>query len=592
MNLMKEKYLKTAERLKVEERKKRNVSRCMLVVKLVSFAAFAWFAYRAFYDIVCLAYSLSALCIYIISLKYDEKCIRQIDHLRAIRQVCMNELKYLDHVFSPFRDGSQYVDIEHEYSYDLDLFGPESLFNRINRTVTNGGSDRLAWKLTHLSEDRNEISDCQDAIRELSSAFDWRIRFMSRLQPDGDIAMLFRHISDKPYEPGTPAKVLPYISVVLTLLSLAGCIFGWLPYGIFASLFILQLAVSSLFSKGTNSAVAAAERMHKLFVGYLDLLSDIRNVDFQSKKMREIQDKLFGGESSSIKSFKDLSRILNMFDQRSTFVMYIILNGFFLYDIFLTQRFFRWMKKYAAHVGVWTDCVSETDALVSLANYSYNNPQNCIPDILDEDNDKVIDAVNVWHPFIPYDNAVPNSFELKKHDIAIVTGANMAGKSTFLRTIGINYVLAANGASVCAGSFGFSIISLFSSMRTTDNLSKDISYFNAELLRLKQLICYVKSHRFTLIILDEILKGTNSKDKLNGSVMFLKEISRYDVSAIIATHDLELARLEETDGNVFHNYCFEIELSDDINYTYRISRGVARNLNASYLLENILKELR
>lgn len=272
--------------------------------------------------------------------------------------------------------------------------------------------------------------------------------------------------------------------------------------------------------------------------------------------------------------------------------MYVVLNGLFLYDLLLQRRFNEWMTRYLPHVEMWVEQVSEFDALVSLGNYAANNPNNTIPQILTEATDPVIRACDTYHPFLAHKQPVTNSFTLDKKRIAIVTGANMAGKSTFLRTIGVNYILATTGAPVCAREFGFSIVSLFSSMRTADNLSRDISYFHAELLRLKQLIQHVRHQDYTLIILDEILKGTNSKDKLQGSILFLNEIARYNMSALIATHDLELARLEEKDASLYQNYCFEIELAHDIRYSYRIQKGVAQNLNASYLLQDILESCR
>ena len=167
----------------------------------------------------------------------------------------------------------------------------------------------------------------------------------------------------------------------------------------------------------------------------------------------------------------------------------------------------------------------------------------------------------------------------------------MAGKSTFLRSLGVNYILAMNGMPVFADSFRVSLFSLFSSMRTSDDLAHGISYFNAELLRLRQLIDHCRGHRHTLIILDEILKGTNSLDKLNGSRMFLEAISNLPVSGVIATHDLELSRMADDETGRFHNFCFEIRLSDEITYTYKITPGVARNQNATHLLKGILADV-
>ena len=166
----------------------------------------------------------------------------------------------------------------------------------------------------------------------------------------------------------------------------------------------------------------------------------------------------------------------------------------------------------------------------------------------------------------------------------------MAGKSTFLRSLGVNYILAMAGMPVFADSLRTSRFQLFSSMRTTDDLTHGISYFNAELLRLEQLLKYCESSKMrTLIILDEILKGTNSLDKLNGSRMFLEAISRQRVSGVIATHDLELSKMEQEHPDRFHNYCFEIDLGTDVTYTYKIQRGVARNQNATFLLNKILE---
>ena len=184
--------------------------------------------------------------------------------------------------------------------------------------------------------------------------------------------------------------------------------------------------------------------------------------------------------------------------------------------------------------------------------------------------------------------AVKDDFSLDYNNYYIITGANMAGKSTFLRTIGVNYILAMNGMPVFAERMKVSVFSLFTSMRTTDDLTHGISYFNAELLRLRQLIDYCENKPNTLIILDEILKGTNSEDKLSGSRLFLEYMSTINVTGIIATHDLELSKMADNYPSRFHNYCFEIELGTGVSYSYKITPGVARNQNATFLLKNIL----
>ena len=230
--------------------------------------------------------------------------------------------------------------------------------------------------------------------------------------------------------------------------------------------------------------------------------------------------------------------------------------------------------------------MSRMDALVSMATFRYNEPQ-AGGAVIDEGDGVVYEARALWHPFLG-NKAVRNDFSILNGNYYIVTGANMAGKSTFLRSLGINYILAMNGMPVFAGSLRVSVFALFTSMRTTDDLTRGISYFNAELLRLRQLIGFCEEHKNTLIILDEILKGTNSADKLNGSRLFLEYISLRNVTGVIATHDLELSRMADGHAGRFHNYCFEIELGTDVTYSYRITPGVARNQNATFLLKELL----
>ena len=236
----------------------------------------------------------------------------------------------------------------------------------------------------------------------------------------------------------------------------------------------------------------------------------------------------------------------------------------------------------------WIDALSHIDAMVSMATMRYNEPQSTDAEIV-ESNEVVYEAKGVYHPFLG-ENAVRNDFSIKDRNYYIITGANMAGKSTFLRSVGINYILAMCGMPVFAEKMKVSVFSLFSSMRTSDDLAHGISYFNAELLRLKLLLDNVHKNDNTLIILDEILKGTNSLDKLNGSRMFLEAVAKLPVTGIIATHDLELSKMADEYPGRFHNYCFEIKLAENITYSYKITPGVAKNQNATFLLKGILQE--
>ena len=598
---MEKKYTETIGRLQTERRKRKKKSQFLLSLKLVSFLAMAAFIYGACtmpYVLLFSALAVTSAAVYVFALIHDGRCIRDMERMDALIKACQNELGYLKGDFRAFDDGARYASPEHEFAYDLDIFGPDSLFQRINRTRTEEGSDRLARKLSVLETDIETIKANQQAINDLSGRFDWRLRFMAGEQVQSKFVQLCREMSSKslsnaPVSPvGKIQHLIPYASSALTLLALLGYICDWWPGVWFSLLFFIQLAVCIIRGKKMQHTILATDKLHHEFKGYLDLLREIQQEPFQAEALKHLQKQLFEGPENSIRAFRQLTRLQNLFDQRSNALMYVVLNGMFLYDLLLQRKFDEWMTRYLPHVEMWVDQVSEFDALVSLGNYAANNPNNTIPQILTEATDPVIRACDTYHPFLALKDPVANRLSLDKIRIAIVTGANMAGKSTFLRTIGVNYILGTTGAPVCAREFGFSIISLFSSMRTADNLSRDISYFHAELLRLKQLIQHVRHQDYTLIILDEILKGTNSKDKLQGSILFLNEIARYNMSALIATHDLELARLEEKDASLYQNYCFEIELAHDIRYSYRIQKGVAQNLNASYLLQDILESCR
>lgn len=559
--------------------------------KLITFLLFAYLLYLA-----CIAtspYTIGAAILlfaaYLCIVVLDNRLIARAEELNREMTVCQRELLAMDGDFSPFRDGARFADVEHEYTFDLDIFGKDSLFNRLNRTMTERGEEALAGKLSCLCQDKEEIGRNREAINELKDMLDWRLSLLSgNFIENSDFA---HYGGNKQGRDLWVTTALPYVSVALTLALLVLGISRAISFFPFAVMALLQLLLGLSYSKGLTRSGLRASRLRKESEAYHTILYKLYGQEFRSVKMREIKHNLFSKEHDSLKAFRQLQRILNLIDQRSGAILLLVMNALCLYDLLLTRRIRRWGERYAGQIDGWTGEIAEFDALLSLSVYAYNNPQNTDAQVLDG-SDTIVEARGMYHPFLPRDKAVANDFLLMRHSIAIVTGANMAGKSTFLRTVGVNYVLACCGAPVCAREFRFSIVSLFSSMRTTDNLSKDISYFNAELLRLERLIEHVKSHAFTLMILDEILKGTNSKDKLQGSTMFLTEICRYDVSGIVATHDLELARLEEQGSGTFTNYRFEIELAREIKYSYKISRGVARNMNASYLLSGIIDRLR
>ena len=535
----------------------------------------------------------------------DSSNSRLSEQKESIRSVYQKEVAYLNGDFSGFLTGEQYVNPHHEFSLDLDIFGPQSLFNRINRTVTTGGSDFLAKELAETRvRTIAEIEARREVIRELSEKESLRTIFLAQgraRQIDTTAILEALHEVRQLHVSHLAAHQFTYIAAVGSIIVfyglLAGAVFGPLSGTLPMLWVLLQITAVYLFFGRTLKRVNQSINIILPRLGtYVSMIMQIVTSDLKSLEGRDIIGQFFAersgkaersaDEQDALKSFRLLKGITNDLDQRNE-VWVPISNALYLADYFIVRRFLLWQDRYMEHIDEWVAAVSHFDALVSMATFRYNEPEATDAELVNAD-EVVYEARGLYHPFLGQ-KAVRNDFTIADQHYYIITGANMAGKSTFLRSVGINYVLATCGMPVFADSFRVSLFSLFSSMRTTDDLAHGISYFNAELLRLQQLIETCRQNRHTLIILDEILKGTNSLDKLNGSRLFLQSVSALPITGIIATHDLELSKMEQEHPDRFHNYCFEIQLSAEITYTYRLSEGVARNQNATYLLKNILK---
>lgn len=295
---------------------------------------------------------------------------------------------------------------------------------------------------------------------------------------------------------------------------------------------------------------------------------------------------LFGGGNDAAEAFRRVKAILNALDNRGNWLVMILLNGLYCRDFHTMHRLDRWKDRYAALIPAWLDALTTVDVLVSMAGFRHNHAGYAVPAV---DDSCILRAKDMSHPLVFYRENVGNDFSIDAlHELFILTGANMSGKSTFLRTLGVNWVLAMTGNVVSAESFSFKPMPILTGMRTSDNLSAGTSYFKSEITRLKMIYDTVSASSGTLVVLDEILKGTNSTDKLNGSMRFLEKLFRLPVAGVVATHDLELGGLAGKHPDNFRNICFEIEQrGDDIVYDYKLKRGVSRNMNATFLLEKL-----
>ena len=572
-------------------------NRLVVVLELtaIALAIVCIVAYTMWSSIIALMVAALFVAAYVAIRWKDSSNSRLSEQKESIRRVYQKEVCYLDGDFSAFPSGEQYVNPHHEFTLDLDIFGPQSLFNRINRTVTTGGSDFLAKELAETRmRSIDEIQTRREAIRELSEKEPLRTAFLAQgrgREINTTAIMEALHEVQQLHVSRLAAYQFTHIAAVGSVIVfyglLAGAVFGPLSGSLPMLWVLLQItAVYLLFGRTLKRINQSINIILPRLGTYVSMIMQIVTSDLESKEGRDIIEKLSADEQNALKSFRLLKGIINALDQRNE-VWVPISNALYLADYFIVRRFLLWQDRYMMRIEDWIDAVSHFDALVSMATFRYNETEATDAELVDAD-EVVYEARGLYHPFLGQ-QAVRNDFSISDQHYYIITGANMAGKSTFLRSIGINYVLATCGLPVFADSLHISLFSLFSSMRTTDDLAHGISYFNAELLRLQQLIETCRQNRHTLIILDEILKGTNSLDKLNGSRLFLQSVSSLPITGIIATHDLELSKMQQEYPDCFHNYCFEIQLSDEITYTYRLSEGVARNQNATYLLKNILK---
>ena len=605
----------------------------------------------------------AALCLiaYLGIRRLDDKNKEKIEHLSALLKVYQDEIKAWEGDFSPFETGDCYQNPQHPYSFDLDVFGKSSLFNRICRTITSGGSEALARNLTRETPlSLEDIKRRRDLQKELAGEGEnWRMEFLALGEKNRSQTADGKMVNGKMKKIDSAAVVdamqkVSKMEVPAWFGSPVSLVIGWLLIiGVIGSVILsicdmvsvnfalwwvlVQYMVVFFVCKQTLDKIDSnGGKLRHQLIAYAQILQLINRRNFHSELGKEMQNSL----ADALPSFAQLEKILKGYDRRGNFLGLFFTDAFMLSDFFLVRSFLKWKNTYMMKMEEWMHIISEMDAMVSMADFRYNHPEaeeaefvSGSPEADTESNvsenagigspEIVFEGKNLYHPFLGA-KAVKNDFTIKDDNYYIITGANMAGKSTFLRSLGVNYILAMAGMPVFADQLKISRFRLFSSMRTTDDLTHGISYFNAELIRLEELLKFCKESaegknckesaegknckesaegKFckegiagnkeslrTLIILDEILKGTNSLDKLNGSRKFLEAIAKQPVSGIIATHDLELSKMENDASGKFHNYCFEIDLGTDVTYTYKIQKGVARNQNATFLLNKILEK--
>ncbi len=495
------------------------------------------------------------------------------------------ELNVINGDFEALDSGKEFLNPNHEYSYDIDLFGEGTFFQFFNRTNTDGGKVELA-NLLQKNETIN-ILEKQEAIKELTPEIEWRQHFLatsSSIENKYTSEEVVSWISNyKNYIPKNFKIILtlfPILSIAVILLLSVNIV----STTFFVVWFFIGMVLTGIFVKQTNEVYHQANKAVDTINEYASLLTIIEKKEFKSKNNSAKKEIIKTKNEPASKTLNDLGKTLNRLNSRNNLVVAILGNALFLWELNAVAKLEKWLDKNKKTVPNWFHAIYYFDAQISCANYAYNNSNYCFPTI--NNSSTIIKSKQLGHPLINVSKRINNDILIKDNNFVIITGANMAGKSTFLRTISLNLILANAGIPVSAESFDYRPIKLITSMRTSDSLKDEESYFFSELKRLKFIVDKIKTETY-FIILDEILKGTNSKDKEIGSKKFVQKLVSSGSTGIIATHDLALCKISEEYPQVINHY-FDAEIIDDeLHFDYRIKDGVCKNMNASFLLKKM-----
>lgn len=529
---------------------------------------------------------------FLILMKVHDRLFYAKDYTQNLIQINENELAAIDYRTDCFDGGKEFQDPSHAYSYDLDLFGERSLFQYLNRTSTSFGRKQLAeWFIRPLNR-KSEIECRQEAVRELTPQLDFRQQFQATGMTykgklsDGDNLLQWAQ-SHTEFRHSRLLSILSYIFPSLNLLFLVLGIADVLSFNWLTGSFILCVIISIGLQKKITLFQISYENKLAILGSYIRQMKLMETLRPACKTLHTCCNHLNTGKEPASEAIRQLSKEMNALNQRNNILAYILLNGLLFWEVRQVMRIERWKERHAASLPVWLDAIGEMDALCSLAGFAYNHPDYAYPTATETP--FILCAERMGHPLIHRDRCVRNDIHMEKRPyFIIITGANMAGKSTYLRTIGVNYLLACVGAPVCADRMTFYPAHLVTSLRTTDSLNDNESYFFAELKRLKEIIDRLNAGEELFIILDEILKGTNSIDKQKGSLSLIKQFIQLQANGIIATHDLQLGTLAELYPAHISNYRFEASIANnELTFSYKMQKGVAQNMNACFLMKKM-----
>jgi hypothetical protein len=581
-----EKQLKEFTEIKTKIEKDQRLTGTLRLFSALAFLICFYFMFEAT-SALTVTGSLALLIIFIAFVVKSINLKRKKNFFTTLINLNQGELKALEGDYSFFNNGVEYTNPSHPYTYDLDLFGEASFFQSINRTCLPESSLRLSSILSNPLNNKQAILERQETIKALKDKITFRQQF-------------YAHGIDITNEESSQKALMDWLETDSSILTVFISIVRWITPTVCLVLILSSIVVDGLWSyimllvafhwalygsslKKINAYHQTIGKKHNYLSGYQKVLTLIQKEHFDTDILKNYQDKA----AKALLAFTSLKKRTGLFDYRLNGLFGPVMNSFFLYDFHCIDALEKWKKEHREQVGQWLDICEYLDALNSLAGFAFNNPAFTFP-VISEEKPK-LHFKSLGHPLIPESKRITNDFELGiTQNLMIITGANMAGKSTFLRAVGLNTLLAQIGCPVCATHGEASTLDIYSSMRTTDSLKEQTSYFHAELKRLKLIIDYARNGVPLLILIDEMLKGTNSDDKLSGSIAMVEELKDLNCISIIATHDLALGDTELNYPDKICNFCFEsIIQNNDVTFDYKMRRGKATNKNATFLMKKM-----
>ncbi len=507
------------------------------------------------------------------------------DRLKALIQINETEIKVLRRDFHDLPEGDAFKDPLHYFSQDIDLFGRGSFYQYANRTALQQGSDTLAGLLKENSIE--SIPQKQEAIIELSQMPEWRQNFSaiaSLTKAEISSESIFKWLTN--YSPFVSKlmRILPLIFSVISLLVFGLYFADIISIAVVFLNLLIGLGITGMHMKNISVLVAEASKAQSTFQQYNKLLTGIEDTEFKSSYLKKWKGEVVVEAEKTSEIIKKFANELNNLDKKNNVIYAIIANGFFLRTISHCYQIEDWIQKHGSSVEEWFDAIAFFDAYNSLGNFAFNHPKYAYPML--SKGDVILKSQGAGHPLLHPEKSILNDFQIENEQFFIITGANMAGKSTFLRTVSLQIVMANVGLPVCASAVEYSPIKLITSMRTTDSLTDDESYFFSELKRLKFIVDEIQKDEY-FIVLDEILKGTNSTDKAKGSRKFVERLVGSRSTGIIATHDLSLCEVAKELPQIENHY-FDAEIIDnELHFDYKFKDGICQNMNASFLLRKM-----